>query len=457
MSKLHLHALMVLILFMGVDLSAQKELLMVEDRSFRHPGLYQNQEDLAHMRKMIKDQIEPFFSAFKRLSEQADLDFDPQPVSHVVRGSYGRGSIGGDEFRASARASYQHALMWELTGDKTYANKAIEIINAWTPVIWDFDGNDAKVIIGWAIHEFCNAAELLRYSDSGWEADDIASFEKTLLTIYYPVIEHFFPEANGNWDGAIINSMMSIGVFCDRKDIYNRAVSHYLRGPVNGGFTRYFYPNGQCQENTRDQIHTQMGLDYFAKACQIAWTQGSDLYELANNRLALAFEFTSKYMAGHEVNAYGTISEKARDRYRDNFHAPFYHYTRVKGLSMPYTSISVDSTLAKSTVEFLSAIRAPIETVNPVSEEPQPYPMVGFRGAKFESTTNPPSDAIRVRPGDSIQAAIDLASINGKWVVLEEGVHHISSSRHLENKPLRNYPAGSIRAIQTSLHHQTSR
>jgi len=44
--------------------------------------------------------------------------------------------------------AYNHALMWYITGTKAYANKAIEILNAWSPVLWDFDDNNAKLNVG---------------------------------------------------------------------------------------------------------------------------------------------------------------------------------------------------------------------------------------------------------------------------------------------------------------------
>ena len=55
----------------------------------------------------------------------------------------------------------------------------------------------------------------MRYTDSGWKTQEIAQFERMLRTAYYPLLERFFPEANGNWDGAIINTLLCIGVFCD--------------------------------------------------------------------------------------------------------------------------------------------------------------------------------------------------------------------------------------------------
>ena len=43
----------------------------------------------------------------------------------------------------SANAAYEHALQWAVTGDRAYADKAIEILNAWSSVLWDFDDIDA--------------------------------------------------------------------------------------------------------------------------------------------------------------------------------------------------------------------------------------------------------------------------------------------------------------------------
>ena len=57
----------------------------------------------------------------------------------------------------------------------------------------------------------------------------------------------------------------------------------------NGGITKYVYPSGQCDENARDQGHTQLGLGYFARAARVAWNQGVDLWGAADNRLALGF------------------------------------------------------------------------------------------------------------------------------------------------------------------------
>ncbi len=207
---------------------------------------------------------------------------------------------------------------------------------------------------------FCNAAEILRNTESGWEEKDVEQFKNMLLTAYYPMIMNFFPEANGNWDAALINTMMCIGIFCDDREIFDRAVNHFLLGKGNGGICKYIYPGGQCQESTRDMGHTQMGLDYFARACQVAWNQGIDLYQAAGNRLALGFEYTAKYMLDEDVPAFGVISERGRGRFRDIYELVFQHYRYVKGLDMPYTERAIKQTRHRSSVELLTSFKGPL-------------------------------------------------------------------------------------------------
>jgi parallel beta-helix repeat protein len=393
-------------------------------QTFIHPGMNQTRSDLEFMKQKIEAGEQPWKDAFKKLEKSADLDFQPEAFTHVIRGPYGKPSIGGKELSNSADAAYDHALMWYISGNKLHARKAIEIINAWSPVLWDFDDNDAKLLAGWTGHLFCNAAEILRYTHSGWKEKDIEQFEKMLLTAYYPMLMNFFPEANGNWDAAFINTIMCIGIFCDDHEIFDRAVNHFLVGNGNGGITKYIYPSGQCQESTRDMGHTQMGLDYFAKSCQLAWNQGVDLYQTAGNRLALGFEYTAKYMLDEDVPVYGTISDRGRGRFSNVYEVVLQHYKYVKSIDMPYTERAVEKTRRKSSVEVLVSCKGPLDKSPKVfSGAPVASGIALQAGALTASSVNSPSSAIVVLPGDSIQSAIDSAAKTGGPVVLSKGVH----------------------------------
>lgn len=399
---------------------------------FVHPGLLQTKQDLDLLKEIILAGRQPWTKAFDKVKGATSLGFIPRAVTHVTRSTGGQLSAGGYELQASARQAYASALIWYITGDKNYAENAISILNQWSGKLWDFEGNDAKLLAAWTGHVFANAAEILKYTNSGWKQADMDQFRKMLLTVYYPLLRNFFPEANGNWDGAIINTLMCIGIFCDRHDIFDSAVRHFRYGERNGGITKYVYPTGQCEESTRDQGHVQLGLGEFAEACQVAWTQGVDLYAEAGNRLALGVEYTAKYMAGENVPVYGTISDDGRGRYSNVYEAIYQHYNTVKGLEMPYTKRAVDSTRAKAGIELLSSIRA-TAIKNTRSNSLVKITSSISNGATGQPIGALPADAIIVLPGQSIQAALDKAENSNGWVVLGRGIHRIAEPLRLRS------------------------
>ncbi|MEO7584041.1 MAG: alginate lyase family protein, partial [Ferruginibacter sp.] len=166
-------------------------------QNFIHPGMDQNAKDLAYMKSMVAQGKQPYKDAFERLKKNTDTAFDAITHTHVLRGPYGKPNIGGDDLSKSAQMAYNYALVWYVTNDRSYADKAIAILNAWSPVLWDFDYNDAKLLAAWTGHLLCNAAEILRYTNAGWKPSDIESFSNMLLTVYYPLMRFYFPQANG--------------------------------------------------------------------------------------------------------------------------------------------------------------------------------------------------------------------------------------------------------------------
>lgn len=397
-------------------------------RPFLHPGILQTRQEMEFMKAKVRAGEQPWKKAWENLRAQpfSSLDFQPRPVAHIARGGYGANSAGDRDLRASADAAYSHALQWSITGDRAHAKKAIEILEAWAGTLWDFEGNDAKLVAGWTAGAFCNAAEILRYSDSGWDAAGVERFKRFLMTVYYPVLKDYFPEANGNWDAAIIDALLSIGIFCDDRAIFESARVHYLRGTGNGGLTRYIYPSGQCDENTRDQGHTQLGLGYFARAARVAWTQGVDLWSVAEDRLALGFEYTARYMLGEDVEAYGRISPQGRGQFSDIYEAVYQHYHFAKGLAMPATRQAMERAREKG---WTALVMYRGGASRPVVAGPAAGRQAPGAGAQAQATARPPEGSVEVAVGQSIQEALDRqAAKGGGWVVLAAGLHTIQAS-----------------------------
>ena len=326
----------------------------VTGAEFIHPGVTHSQVSIDLVKAKISLGEEPWATAWKNVqaSRYAKLDWQPRPRAHVERGPYNNPNIGSSEFSADANASYHHALLWALTGNSANAKKAAEILNAWSSTLKSISNHDARLLVGMEGYEYCNAAELLRHTWDGWPEAEQARFEKMLREVFYPVIKDFYPSANGNWDASMLQTMLAMGVYLDDRDMFDRGVDYFLNGKGNGAVRNYFKPTGQSQESGRDQAHTQMGLDFLACTCEIAWNQGIDLYSAYDNRLLKGFEYTAKYNLGFEVPYepyvsfegryhYKSISEKSRGRLRPMYEKVLNHYENRMDLEANFTRQAV--------------------------------------------------------------------------------------------------------------------
>lgn len=399
-------------------------------QAFRHPGIYQSAADLAELKRRIATGESPWKEAYVRLKSFADTAFVIRPAAHVMRGPYGKPNIGGEDLRKGAEMAYHCALIWQLTGDRKYADQSIAILNAWSATLQDFDFNDAKLIAGLTGHVFCNAAEILRYSSSGWKPADQDAFKRMLRTAYYPVLRYYYPQANGNWNGAIIQSLLAIAVFTDDRKLFDEAIHNFLHAPVNGSIFKYFYPSGQCQETMRDQGHVQLGIGQFAGAAQIAYTQGVDLFRLAGARMALGYEYSASILMGQRPHAYGVISERAMEL-RDDFEYVYRHYEAM-GIDLPWTKKCADSIRARAHRSVLTSVR---QWRRPTV--PYPVPVVskiGYpAGAVEAAAATTPAAAIVVEAGMPVQPVIDRAAGSGATILLKRGVHTIPAPLRLKS------------------------
>lgn len=262
-SKLSVIFLITMMFF--TELSAQ---------TFIHPGIDMNRDDLELMKSKTLEGVQPWKGAFECLKAETPLSFEVKTYAHVISGPYGKPDIGGSDLSKGAVMAYNCAVLWYITGEKVYAEKALEIIGKWSETLRSLDENNAKLLVALSGYKFCNAAEILRYTYSGWKEHHTASFTEMMMSIYYPLLRFYFPQANGNWDGAIMHTLLSIAIFTDDRPLFDNAVYHYLHGKANGSLIKYIFPNGQCQETTRDQGHVQMGLGEFAGAARIAYITG---------------------------------------------------------------------------------------------------------------------------------------------------------------------------------------
>ncbi len=333
-----------------------------DNRPFVHPGLLHNDEDFRRMAAAVSAGQEPWMSGWNKLTanKHAQLSYRPRPVAIVVRGRSPEPENYGQLFNDIA-AAYACAVRWRISGDRAYAVKAVEILNAWTATLKEIHGSsDRFLAAGIYGYEFANAAEIMRTFD-GWKPDDFRRFQQMMLDVFYPMNKDFLARHNGaaidhywaNWDLCNMASAMAIGVLCDKRSIYNDAVEYFKTGAGNGSIKHavvYVHPGGlgQWQEADRDQGHTTMGIGLMGAICEMAWKQGDDLYGYDDNRFLAGCEYVAKYNLGEDVlpfkeviiakKHYTEVSPAARGNIRPVWALVYNHYVKRKGLPAPYTT-----------------------------------------------------------------------------------------------------------------------
>ena len=280
-----------------------------------------------------------FILAVCNITAQSDYKM-AGPYEVVARDGEYRQSKGGSE-----------RDMWTAwqCAQKGQNAKALEIINAYANTLQRFDGHDAPLC---SIQAYWLVRAMMLLKDNkqpSWSA----MIRRAML----PVMEKFeadSPYANGNW-GAIVNRLrMACGIFLEDSVLYHHAIDYFLHANDNGALPKYVSETGQCQETGRDQGHAQLGLGALCETCEMAWSQGDDLWGALDNRLLKGMEYTAKYNLGYEVpfktwtdctglyNDWTEPGEMGRGRIRCIYELPYNHYVKRKGLKMPYTKKVLD-------------------------------------------------------------------------------------------------------------------
>jgi hypothetical protein len=282
--------------------------------------------------------------------------YQPTPFAVVTRVAGGTGA-GNGEIRDDGAAAFLNAVEWFVTGDVRHAQKAAEILNAWSSTLTSITGDADKFLVaGLYGYQMANAAEILRATYQDWTPADIGRFRSMMLGIFYPLNHEFLTTHAGsrvdhhfaNWDAAQMMSIISIAVFADDRTKYNEAVDYFFNGPGNGNIMRAVYDGdtGQLQESGRDQAHAQLGIGLLASLCETAWSQGDDLYGADNNRLLKGFEYTASYLLGNDVpfktysdqsRTHTMISDVNRDQRRPIYEMVWNHYTKRRGVAAPFS------------------------------------------------------------------------------------------------------------------------
>ncbi|MFD0785032.1 ricin-type beta-trefoil lectin domain protein [Micromonospora azadirachtae] len=291
---------------------------------FTHPGVLVSRGQLDFIRGRVQAGAQPWTSAFNQMmgSRYASLSRNPAPRPVVECGSYSNPNNGCTDEREDAIAAYTDALAWYITGDSRYAQKAVQIMDAWSATITSHTGSNAPLQTGWAGSVWPRAAEIIRYTYSSWP--NVNRFSTMLRNVYLPVVRNG-SNSNGNWELTMMEAAVGIAVFLEDRTAYNAAVNRFLNRtrafvylPSDGALP-YTVPGsgldtpgeiigywhdqstfvaGLAQETCRDFTHTGYGISAISHVAETSRIQGQDLYPQVGERLRHALGFHSRYQLG---------------------------------------------------------------------------------------------------------------------------------------------------------------
>ena len=333
---------------------------------FRHPGMLHTDSDFVRMKAKVDANAVPWITSWNLLTANslASATYSPKPAASVYRGADGTHAQNYSQLYKDAAAAYALALRWMISGDTSFADAAVKVLNAWASTLVLISGTSDKFLAsGIYGYQLANAAEIMR-AYSGWATTDQNAFGTMMKSVFYSMNHNFLVNHNGakidhywaNWDLANMASMLSIGIFTDNATMYQEAVTYFKSGAGNGAVDKLVWKQytvdgqvlGQGQEAGRDQGHALLDFALVGAFAQMAYNQGDDLFAYEDSRLLSGVEYAAKYNAGFDV-PYTTytnsdvtqtvISNNSRGDIRPMWELLYAHYADLKGENATYTEM----------------------------------------------------------------------------------------------------------------------
>lgn len=359
------------------DTTEVEKITVSASKVFVHPGMLHTEEDFSRIKDKLSADAEPWASGWEVLVENSHSSSSYNmkgPVQKLIRGGKSAEEPDADNYAKAfndVAAAYQNAIRWRITEDEAFAEKSIEILNAWATTCDTITGNsNIALAAGIYGYQFANAAELMR-DYSGWSADDFNKFKQWMLDVFYSVSYRFLETHWGtcdshywsNWDLCNIANIMSIGILCDSVEIYSYAIDYLMDGVGTGQIEKtinHIYDKssnddidlGQLQESGRDQGHALLSVGLLGTVCEMAYCQGEDVYGYDDNRVLKGVEYAAKFNYANlnvpfteysncEGDLHTEISnDEARGNKRPIWERFYNHYVVHKGITARYVTLA---------------------------------------------------------------------------------------------------------------------
>lgn len=312
------------------------------DSAFQHPSIMSNQVGLNGLKSRVKsDPAAKLGYAQLKQSKYAALSrpHTPYAIVHTVASA---GNKYETAFRGDAQAAHATALMWVISGDKKYRDKAIAILDDWSAKFEKLDSDKSSshqvwLEAAWAVPIWIAAADIIRYynkGEAGWPPEKIAAFDRYLNILVKTARKA--KDADNNWGTSATLAIMAAAVYQNDRPAYDESLALHKRHLAS-----ISKKDGALgPDYLRDPWHPQYTICTWIQTCEIAWNQGDDLYGLkldgqSEPRLALCLEHFAKLFIGQLSNPAGLKKGDYKNAHlgRQGYEIAFNHYLGREDLS----------------------------------------------------------------------------------------------------------------------------
>lgn len=333
--------------------------------TFVHPGTVLTKAQMLYAYNQAAANTEPYKTTFANFQNTYSNLLSSGYAAHA-HAQVGRNLYKSD-YENDAMAMFVNGVMWNMTGQSRYADKVVELLDAWAATCssLQYPDNDWQLANGYGLHFMIYGADMI-YNYPGF-TDVKKTNARNLFTIFYNYYAAYASNYNKtkpfvlsawpSWGSSAGKFIMAYGIFCEDTTAFNLSLEYFSRSAANGADNgtneTAFLATGQPVEGARDQFYTQLGLASFLEWAQMAYNQGNtSLYDARSGVIGKAMEYTAKYNLGGNVtwaavtpatpiwntaSPITSISSSNRGVYRPIWYMGYNYYHRYRGLNMPYT------------------------------------------------------------------------------------------------------------------------
>lgn len=246
---------------------------------YMHP-----QAQIDFVKKQIKSQGEPYYTAYQNLIYYADSILNEPThalVDFAVPGYY----VKPKEHRENSLAlnkdafgAYCEALAYKLSGKKKYGIKSVAFLNAWANTNKKYSEFDGPLVMSYAGTGLLMAAELMGDCKI-WKKAEKEVFAEWVKNVYQKATNEIRERSN-NWaDWGRFGSLLCASFLNDRVEIATNAAL------VKSDLFKKVLPDGHMPEETRREAngiwYTYFSLAPMTAACWIIYNAtGENIFAL---------------------------------------------------------------------------------------------------------------------------------------------------------------------------------